>query len=81
MVALFKKGKEGNLKISDIYKPLPGDECRNLSDRFEEFWEQETSRARRKNCNPNLLRAICKMFAARYMFLGFLVFIQYVIIR
>lgn len=80
MIGLFKKGKE-SLKITDIYRPLPDDESQKLADRFERYWEEEISRAKEKKCKASLLRAICRMFAARYMFCGFLTLILHVIIR
>lgn len=81
MVDLFKKGREGCLKITDIYKPLPNDESQKLADKLEKYWQEEVSRANQKNCKPNLLRTLCRMFAASYMFCGFLTFLQYVIVR
>lgn len=81
MVDLIKKVKDGYLKVSDIYKPLQNDESEKLADRLEKYWEDEISRAKRKNCSPNLLRAICRMFAAGYMFCGLLTLIQFVVVR
>lgn len=81
MIDLFKKGKDSCIKISDIYKPVHNDESRKLADKLEKYWEEELSRAKQKNCKPNLLRVLCRMFAPRYMFCGFLTVIIFVGIR
>lgn len=76
MIGLLKKGREGCLKITDIYKPLPKDESEKLADRLEKYWDEEVLKQK-----PKLLRVICRMFAGSYMFLGFLTLIHHVIIR
>lgn len=81
MTDLFTKGKKGGLKISDIYSPLPEDESQNLADRLEKFWEEEVATAKMKNRKPRLLRTLFRMFAARYMFCGLLVCLQFTIIK
>lgn len=81
MTDLFAKGKKGCLKISDIYRPLPSDESDKLADKLEKYWDDEISRAKKQNRQPSLLRALCRVFAARYMFLGFLTLVHFTVLR
>lgn len=81
ITGLFAKGKKGCLKISDIYSPLPNDESEKLADRLEKYWDEEVSRAKKQNRHPNLLRTLCRVFFARYMFIGVLTVLHFTVLR
>ncbi|KAJ8951068.1 hypothetical protein NQ318_003766, partial [Aromia moschata] len=81
MVGLFSKGSRKGLEVIDLYKAVGRDQSTRLGDKLERNWNQEVQRAKLKNTEPSLLRALTKTFIWNYMLYGLSLFVQMVILR
>ncbi|KAJ8979912.1 hypothetical protein NQ317_005348 [Molorchus minor] len=81
MVGLFYKGTQKGLEIIDLYKTLDDDKSTHIGDALEKNWNNEVARAKAKNSEPSLMRALSKTFFWNYMFYGLLLFLQMAILR
>ncbi|CAI6363623.1 unnamed protein product [Macrosiphum euphorbiae] len=70
MSNLLKIGRQRDLKEIDLYTTLDDHTSSSLGDQLEKTWRSELSNANLANRKPTLLRALIRMFGAKYMFLG-----------
>ncbi|XP_066999504.1 ATP-binding cassette sub-family C member 4 [Anabrus simplex] len=79
--SLFWKGYRTELEEHDLYNPLEEDQSEVLGDRLERAWNAELARAKAKNVQPSLLRAIFRAFYVRYALYGLVLAVQCLVIR
>lgn len=73
---IFKKGYKHPLKNDDIYKILPEDKSKELTDRLESLWNEEGQDAKKKNRKPRLRNAFIKFLGFPYLFLATLPLVE-----
>ncbi|KAL5233619.1 hypothetical protein ACI65C_001029 [Semiaphis heraclei] len=78
---LLKIGRHRALIETDLYTTLDDHTSSSLGDKLEKTWKLELANAYLANRKPSLLRALIRMFGARYMFLGFIICIIEIILR
>lgn len=81
MKDIFKTGTARSLKQEDLYAPLKRDESEALADELEKNWNQELQISLKEKRKPKLINAIKSSFFKSYSFWGFIVFIDFAIIR
>ncbi|CAI6363936.1 unnamed protein product [Macrosiphum euphorbiae] len=72
MSNLFKIGRHRDLIETDLYTTLDDHTSSSLGDQLEKTWRSELAHAYSVNRKPTFLRALIRMFGAKYMFLGFI---------
>ncbi|XP_052753822.1 ATP-binding cassette subfamily C member 4-like [Galleria mellonella] len=78
---LFRRGYKHGLTVGDLWQARDGDLSGRVSDRLEEAWQQELSKAKvEKNYKPSLSRAIIRVFWLEYMICGFFTGILFIIL-
>ncbi|XP_022172980.1 multidrug resistance-associated protein 4-like [Myzus persicae] len=73
MSNLLKIGRHRDLVETDLYTTLDEHIASVLGDQLEKTWRSELANAYSVNRKPTLLRALIRMFGAKYMFLGFVI--------
>ncbi|EFA04472.2 putative multidrug resistance-associated protein lethal(2)03659-like Protein [Tribolium castaneum] len=81
IIPLYRKIIKNGLQICDLCKILESDESEKVSDKLENNWNKELLRAKLKNGQPSLLKAIGATFFWKYMSFGAVLFIQHVFLR
>ncbi|CAI6360542.1 unnamed protein product [Macrosiphum euphorbiae] len=81
MSNLLKVGWHRDLKETDLYTTLDDHTSSSLGDQLENVWTSELSNANLENRKPTLLRALIRMFGAKYMFLGTVICILEIIFK
>ncbi|KAF0769463.1 multidrug resistance-associated protein 4-like isoform X1, partial [Aphis craccivora] len=69
---LLKIGRLRDLNETDLYTTLDDQKSSLLADKLEKIWRSELANASSMNRNPNLLRALIRMFGAKFILYGFL---------
>ncbi|CAG4922635.1 unnamed protein product [Colias eurytheme] len=77
---LFRKGYKEGIKVEDLWQARDSDHSGRLGDRLEEAWNKELTKARNKNTQPSLQRAIVSCFWLEYMLVGLFVAILFIIL-
>nr|CAD7572512.1 unnamed protein product [Timema californicum] len=67
----FKKGYTRTLEIEDLYNPMKKDLSNVLGDRLEREWNRELEKSKHNTKEPNLLKAIGRVFACDLIIQGF----------
>ena len=78
---MYRKILKNNLEVPDLYKTFDSDCSQQLADKLEQNWTKEVTRAKMKNKQPKLVRAIVATFFWDYMVYGGVLFVQHVILR
>lgn len=81
MVKVYYKSFKHGIKLTDLYKTLEYDKSKKLGDALEKNWDKQVLSGKEKNQEPSLLKAILNTFLWRYMCIGILLFVQYVVFR
>ncbi|CAH1736108.1 unnamed protein product [Aphis gossypii] len=69
---LLKIGRLRDLNETDLYTTLDDQKSSPLGDKLEKIWRSELAKSSSMNRNPNLLRALIRMFGAKFILYGFL---------
>ncbi|KAK1124889.1 hypothetical protein K0M31_006239 [Melipona bicolor] len=89
MKDLYVRGTKRELTLSDLYHPLKSDSSKTVTDRLQEFWNQELQKWQQKkketqyekskenDDSPRLERALIRAFWKEYFFAGILVAVVY----
>ncbi|XP_001946763.2 multidrug resistance-associated protein 4 [Acyrthosiphon pisum] len=81
MLNLFKTGRKRDLEEDDLYMTLNEHTSSLLGNELENKWNLELASAFKREQKPSLTRALIRMSAARYMFYGFLLFVDKIILK
>ncbi|KAE9539937.1 hypothetical protein AGLY_005189 [Aphis glycines] len=76
---LLKIGRLRDLNETDLYTTLDDQKSSTLGDKLEKIWRSELANASSMNRNPNLLRALIRMFGAKFILYGLLLCIMEII--
>lgn len=66
MFPIFKRAFKNGLSEDDLFRPLDEHKSSILGDKLEKIWRTEY----RKHKNQGLYKALCKLFALHFIFLG-----------
>ncbi|XP_025202264.1 probable multidrug resistance-associated protein lethal(2)03659 isoform X2 [Melanaphis sacchari] len=81
MLNLFKTGRKRELEENDLYITLSDHTSSLLGNELEKKWNLELESAFKLKRKPSLTRALIRMSAIEYMFYGFLLFIDKIILK
>lgn len=70
---LFYTRSKRKLNLDDLFKPSKFDESAKLGSTLEKYWEEELIRAEAKREQPNLMKALNRMFLGKLICCGILV--------
>ncbi|KAF0749577.1 putative multidrug resistance-associated protein lethal(2)03659, partial [Aphis craccivora] len=80
MSNLLKIGRRRDLNEIDLYTTLDEHTSSPLGDKLEKIWKSELANAYLVNRKPALWRALIRMFGTKFMFLGFVICINEIIL-
>ncbi|XP_060873076.1 ATP-binding cassette sub-family C member 4-like isoform X2 [Metopolophium dirhodum] len=81
LLNLFKIGQKRDLEEDDLYTTLNDHSSSLLGNELEKKWRSELANAQKKNRNPSLLRVLIEIFGYKFMFYGFILFVDRVILK
>ncbi|XP_026820568.1 probable multidrug resistance-associated protein lethal(2)03659 isoform X1 [Rhopalosiphum maidis] len=81
MLNLFKTGRKRDLEENDLYITLNDHNSSLLGNELEKKWKLELASAFKLKRNPSLTRALIRMSATEYMFYGFLLSVDKIILK
>ncbi|KAF0759728.1 putative multidrug resistance-associated protein lethal(2)03659 isoform X3 [Aphis craccivora] len=81
MLNLFKTGRKRDLEENDLYITLSDHTSSLLGNELEKKWKLELASAFKLKRKPSLMRALIRMSATEYMFYGFLLSVDKIILK
>ncbi|CAH1738402.1 unnamed protein product [Aphis gossypii] len=81
LLNLFKTGRKRDLEENDLYITLSDHTSSLLGNELEKKWKLELASAFKLKRKPSLMRALIRMSATEYMFYGFLLSVDKIILK